>query len=93
MSTLNDHSQNPEGPEMPFAPVTLLPNQQVLFRVTWQVPQDVEIGENMSLGLSGLTLHYRTMGRDFHREVPFGYWVELQRPDAGKVPCQPGHFG
>jgi hypothetical protein len=92
MSRLNFRtSGDQEGPEVPFAPITLRPDQQVMFYVTWQVAQDVPFSAGTT-SLDGMTMRYRTMGRDFHRVVPFGYWIQLARSGDGVQACQPTHF-
>ena len=78
-----------EGPELPFAPVTLPPQYEAYFLIQLQVPTDMGMsGESYKFTDMAVT-DYRVLGRKLHRLVPLGMWFEFNHTEKGKLPCQP----
>jgi hypothetical protein len=78
-----------QGPELPFAPVTLPPQYEAYFSVHLQVPTDMSMmGESYMFTDMAVT-DYRVLGRKLHRFVPLGLWFEFNHTETGKLPCQP----
>ena len=88
--SINLRSTNPEGPEQPFAPLTIKPGGEVMLLFTLQVPNDVQMSEGHSF-VGAITMNYRAMNIHFEKQVPIGYWIGFDRPSPGSQPCQPEH--
>lgn len=88
---INLRSSNPEGPEQPFAPLTIDPGGEVMLLFTLQVPDDVQISEGSHTFVGAITMNYRAMNIHFEKQVPIGYWIGFDRPSPGSQPCQPEH--
>jgi len=77
------------GPELPFAPVTLPPQYEADVFVQLLVPNDMRMSGGMYKSTDIAVTDYRVLGRQLHRLVPLGLWFEFNHPAAGKLPCQP----
>lgn len=88
---INLHSTDPEGPEQPFAPLTLKPGDEVMLLFTLQVPNNVEMSEGHSF-FGAITMDYRALNVHFEKQVPIGYWIGFDRPSPGTQPCLPTQY-
>lgn len=89
MRQINLRSTNPEGPEQPFAPLTIEPGGEVMLLFTLEVPNDVQMSEGSHTFVGAITMSYRALNIHFEKQVPIGYWIGLDRPSPGSQPCQP----
>ena len=78
-----------EGPELPFAPVTLPPQYEAYFSVQLQVPNDLSMSAESYMDTDTAVTDYRVLGRKLHRRVQLGLWFEFNHTETGKLPCQP----
>jgi hypothetical protein len=78
-----------QGPELPFAPVTLPPQYEAYFTVQLQVPNDMSMSAESTIYTDTAVTDYRVLGRKLHRLVQLGLWFEFNHTETGKLPCQP----
>jgi len=89
MSRINQRSTNPEGPEQPFSRFVLAPGQEVLLHITLHVPADLLFPPGHTTSFNTVHIWYRVLHVDMNKDVPMGFWIALDRPEAGALPCQP----